>query len=73
MIRLERVNKYFNRRKSNEIHVINNTSLELPETGIVTPSKYPLQTAWHKDPSGRKCWPWWRRYAVRTGGWCGKI
>ena len=29
MVRLEKVNKYFNRRKKNEIHVINNTSLEL--------------------------------------------
>lgn len=36
MITLKNVNKYFNRRKQNEIHVINNTSLELPETGIVT-------------------------------------
>lgn len=36
MIRLQNVNKYFNRKKSNEIHVINNTSLELPESGIVT-------------------------------------
>ncbi|MBR0374668.1 MAG: ABC transporter ATP-binding protein/permease [Mogibacterium sp.] len=36
MIRLQNVNKYFNHHKSNEIHVINNTSLELPETGIVT-------------------------------------
>lgn len=35
MIRLEKVNKYFNRRKANEIHVINNTSLDFPETGIV--------------------------------------
>ena len=35
MIRLENVNKYFNRRKSNEIHVINNTSLELEDKGLV--------------------------------------
>ena len=35
MIQLKNVNKYFNRRKANEIHVINNTSLELPESGIV--------------------------------------
>ena len=36
MIRLNSVNKYYNRRKSNEIHVINNTSLVLEEKGLVT-------------------------------------
>lgn len=36
MIRLVNVNKYFNRRKSNEIHVINNTSIELGNKGLVT-------------------------------------
>lgn len=35
MVRLEKVNKYFNRRKKNEIHVINNTSLEFERTGLV--------------------------------------
>ncbi len=35
MIKLEKVNKYFNRFKKNQIHVINNTSLELGETGLV--------------------------------------
>lgn len=35
MITLENVNKYFNRKKKNEIHVINNTSLELPDKGLV--------------------------------------
>ena len=35
MIILEKVNKYFNYHKKNEIHVINNTSLELPEKGLV--------------------------------------
>ncbi len=35
-IRLQNVNKYFNRHKANEIHVINNTSLQLPDAGIVT-------------------------------------
>ncbi len=35
MIRLSNVEKYFNRGKSNEIHVINNVSLELPERGMV--------------------------------------
>ncbi|MBR4830654.1 MAG: ABC transporter ATP-binding protein/permease [Bacilli bacterium] len=35
MIKLVNVNKYFNRFKSNQIHVINNTTLDLPETGLV--------------------------------------
>lgn len=35
MIRLVNVNKYFNRKKSNEIHVINNTSIELADKGLV--------------------------------------
>lgn len=35
MIKLVNVNKYFNRFKSNQIHVINNTNLELPETGLI--------------------------------------
>lgn len=35
MIKLEAVNKYFNKGKPNEIHVINNVNLELPESGIV--------------------------------------
>ena len=35
MIKLENVNKYFNRRRKNEIHIINNTSLELPDKGLV--------------------------------------
>lgn len=35
MVRLDKVNKYFNKRKKNEIHVINNTSLELETTGLV--------------------------------------
>ncbi len=36
MIRLVHVNKYFNRKKSNEIHVINDTSIELGNKGLVT-------------------------------------
>lgn len=36
MIRLINVNKYFNKKKSNEIHVINNTSIELANKGLVT-------------------------------------
>jgi ABC-type lipoprotein export system ATPase subunit/ABC-type antimicrobial peptide transport system permease subunit len=35
MIKLNNINKYFNKRKNNEVHVINNTSLELPSTGLV--------------------------------------
>jgi putative ABC transport system permease protein len=35
MIRLEKVNKYFNKRKRNEIHVINDTTLTFPEKGLV--------------------------------------
>jgi ABC-type lipoprotein export system ATPase subunit/ABC-type antimicrobial peptide transport system permease subunit len=35
MIRLEKVNKYFNRHHKNEIHVINNTSLTFPSSGLV--------------------------------------
>ena len=35
MIRLDKVNKYFNKGKSNEIHVIDNTSMILPDKGIV--------------------------------------
>lgn len=36
MIRLIHVNKYFNRKKNNEIHVINDTSIELEDKGLVT-------------------------------------
>ncbi|MCQ4635986.1 ABC transporter ATP-binding protein/permease [Anaerovorax odorimutans] len=35
MVKLEHVNKYFNKRKKNAIHVINNTSLEMEQTGLV--------------------------------------
>ncbi len=35
MVRLEHVNKYFNRRKKNEIHVINDTTLEIESKGLV--------------------------------------
>ena len=35
MIKLEHVNKFFNHHKKSEIHVINDTSFELPETGLV--------------------------------------
>lgn len=35
MISIKNVNKYFYKNKKNEIHVINNTSLELPNTGLI--------------------------------------
>ena len=35
MIKIENANKYFNRHKKNEIHVINNTSLEFGENGLI--------------------------------------
>ena len=35
MITIKKLNKYFNRGKKNEIHVINNTSLELPDNGLI--------------------------------------
>lgn len=36
MIKLEHVKKYFNKRKSNEIRAINDTSIVLPDKGLVT-------------------------------------
>lgn len=35
MIRIQSLQKYFNKGKQNEIHVINNISMDLPETGMV--------------------------------------
>ncbi|HPZ00450.1 MAG TPA: ABC transporter ATP-binding protein, partial [Clostridiales bacterium] len=35
MIELKNLNKYFNKGKKNEIHVINDTSLTLPDTGMI--------------------------------------
>lgn len=35
MIRLNKLNKYYNKGKSNEIHAINNTSLEFGDTGLI--------------------------------------
>ena len=35
MIRIDALNKYYNRHKRNQIHVINNTTLDLPDTGLV--------------------------------------
>lgn len=35
MIELKKVNKFFNKGKRNELHVINNTSLTLPDVGLI--------------------------------------
>ncbi|MBN2504928.1 MAG: ABC transporter ATP-binding protein/permease [Bacilli bacterium] len=35
MISVKNLDKYFNKGKQNEIHVINNTSIDFPETGLV--------------------------------------
>lgn len=35
MIKLNKINKYYNKKKPNQIHVINNTSIELPDKGLV--------------------------------------
>lgn len=36
MIKIVKVNKYFNRFKPNQKHVINNTSIEFGKTGLVS-------------------------------------
>ncbi len=36
MIKITNLNKYFYRKKYNEIHVINDTTLEFPQSGLVT-------------------------------------
>lgn len=35
MIKIDKLNKYYNRKKTNEIHVINDITLDLPEKGLV--------------------------------------
>ena len=35
MITLEKLNKYYNKNKKNEIHVIDNTNLKMPSSGLV--------------------------------------
>ena len=35
MVKIEKVNKYFNKRRKNKIHIINNTSLEFENKGLV--------------------------------------
>ena len=36
MIKITNLNKYYNKGRSNEIHVINGTSLQLPDKGLVS-------------------------------------
>ena len=36
MIKVTNLNKYYNKKKNNEIHVINDVSLTLPDTGLIT-------------------------------------
>ena len=36
MIKINNLNKFYNKGKSNQIHVINDTSLELPSKGLIT-------------------------------------
>ena len=36
MIKVTNLNKYYNKGKNNEIHVINDVSLSLPDTGLIT-------------------------------------
>lgn len=36
MIKLTNLNKYYNKKKNNEIHVINDVNLSLPDTGLIT-------------------------------------
>ena len=35
MIKIDKVNKYYNRHRKNELHVINNVSLKLENKGLV--------------------------------------
>ena len=35
MIRIENLNKYYNKVRKNQIHVIDNTNIELPDKGLV--------------------------------------
>ena len=36
MIKIKNLNKYYNKNKANELHVINNVNLEISDTGLVT-------------------------------------
>ena len=35
MLQIKKVNKYYNRHRKNQIHVINNTTLTMDKTGLV--------------------------------------
>ena len=35
MIKIKNLNKYFNKGKKNQVHVINNTSLDFEDNGLV--------------------------------------
>ena len=35
MIKIKGLNKYYNKGKSHELHVINDTTIELPDTGLI--------------------------------------
>ena len=39
MVKLEKVNKYFNKHRRNQIHIINNTSIELEDKGLLHESQ----------------------------------
>ena len=56
MIKLDKVNKYFNRFKRNQIHVINNTSLELEDSGLVAI----LGDSGSRKNHSFKCYRWFR-------------
>ncbi|MDE5714620.1 MAG: ABC transporter ATP-binding protein/permease [Anaeroplasmataceae bacterium] len=36
MIKIKNLNKYYNKNKENQIHVINDVTLELPDTGLIS-------------------------------------
>ena len=36
MIKITNLNKYYNKNKANEIHVVNDATLSFPEKGLVT-------------------------------------
>ena len=36
MLEVKNLNKYYNKKKSNQIHVINNTTFKLGSTGLVS-------------------------------------
>ena len=36
MVKVTKLNKYFNKKRNNEIHVINEVSFEFPQTGLIS-------------------------------------